>query len=1236
MSDEVSTMDTSFHSTHSNLASQKSDADLESSTKSTKSKKSTRSLESTKESTNDLLSTPRVSKALESQTSPSSLPRYPGTLNVKGLTSAETSLKNKSSDEADPKEQDIDRLMKGFKESNELEDNDDEANESNNSKTLDPGKPVKKNERVNELINSLDEPIFFKRVSTMSTDSTNSTNSVDSYESLPDNSNTNEDITVGVVNTATATTFQRATPTTRQVNNKSPELETSSQGDDADTSFDIDQQPQQQDQDQEPALKLQKELEKADKTNDIKDEHEGEDENDSTETTTILERKPQTELKQPVQIQPLSRSSKPSSISAENEQQPRSSLVNGESTPFDSRSLKSEDSNLKQTNESMGPPSILSSAHNVGSQELIAHDYGKQNVSNSSYLTTDPDSNFEHKIIDDFMGNSSNERLPTSSKYEESLQSSRLPSSSKYEENFDHERNTVDPQSSSDNNEPFEKPIAASSNVNISSLGSSVTNLSEEVGDITIREEPQEEEEGEEEQENDDSFKYQNTTASSSSSRNQSYVAKASDHSSDSSSIPTPKFTTPKIGGVDQRSTSNPVTTSTTIPHIQQPSSSKTNTQRNGIRSASSPFHSKTVDTTSTSSLQGTPSSSTRKRKSGNKVKGVFSNFVNSMRSSNSNSQNDVSKYSSGSSSSSLKISTPYDAKHVAHVGVDKDGQYTGLPEEWQKLLTSSGITKTEQEQHPQAVMDIVAFYQDQTQNGDDKVFKKFNPSSSKLVSTPSFRTPKTNPTPQFTPQTAPTQQFQTPQQQQQQQQLRTAASTPDHNSTGIGSKDRQFIPSRPPPRPPQQGGSAPTVVSPLSRSHSVLSQHKSPVSTPHLPQHQTPTHHQHYSTIQKTPVQQQQQSMSPPKSFGSNPPRAPPPPPKHAGGNQNNGEIIPDEHPLERDQDNSNPPPLPKDQPTRDPQQAAINSMRKKEEKKKRNALVYAKLATICSEGDPSKIYRNLVKIGQGASGGVYTAYEVGSNLNVAIKQMNLEQQPKKELIINEILVMKGSKHKNIVNFIDSYLLRGDLWVVMEYMEGGSLTDVVTHSVMTEGQIGAVSRETLKGLQFLHSKGVIHRDIKSDNILLALDGHIKLTDFGFCAQINEVNLKRTTMVGTPYWMAPEVVSRKEYGPKVDIWSLGIMIIEMIEGEPPYLNETPLRALYLIATNGTPNLKDPESLTSVMKGFLNWTLQVDPEKRGTATELLEDEFITQADDVSSLSPLVKLARMKKMAERDED
>lgn len=161
------------------------------------------------------------------------------------------------------------------------------------------------------------------------------------------------------------------------------------------------------------------------------------------------------------------------------------------------------------------------------------------------------------------------------------------------------------------------------------------------------------------------------------------------------------------------------------------------------------------------------------------------------------------------------------------------------------------------------------------------------------------------------------------------------------------------------------------------------------------------------------------------------------------------------------------------------------------------KNSDVIRRLKEICILEDPTKVYTDMVKIGQGASGGVYTARRSGKHEQpVAIKQMNLEQQPKKELIINEIVVMKRSQHGNIVNFIDSYLWRDDLWVVMEYMEGGSLTDVVTCNMMSEEQIAAVCTEVLKGLQHLHSTGVIHRDIKSDNVLLSLEGDIKLSKF--------------------------------------------------------------------------------------------------------------------------------------------
>ncbi|KAA0191132.1 Serine/threonine-protein kinase PAK 1 [Fasciolopsis buskii] len=220
----------------------------------------------------------------------------------------------------------------------------------------------------------------------------------------------------------------------------------------------------------------------------------------------------------------------------------------------------------------------------------------------------------------------------------------------------------------------------------------------------------------------------------------------------------------------------------------------------------------------------------------------------------------------------------------------------------------------------------------------------------------------------------------------------------------------------------------------------------------------------------------------------------------------------------------------------------------------------------------------------------------------------MNLAQQPKKELIINEILVMQANKQANIVNYLDSYLVS----TAVQSQQSGLLcrherfVRVISVTIWP-----SLYRQILHALEFLHANRVIHRDIKSDNILLGMDGSVKLTDFGFCAQLSHDKTKRSTMVGTPYWMAPEVVSRKQYGPKVDIWSLGIMAIEMVDGEPPYLNENPLRALYLIATNGKPEIKERDRLSFVFLDFLDRCLEVDVEKRSTATELLQVSFLTK-------------------------
>lgn len=291
-------------------------------------------------------------------------------------------------------------------------------------------------------------------------------------------------------------------------------------------------------------------------------------------------------------------------------------------------------------------------------------------------------------------------------------------------------------------------------------------------------------------------------------------------------------------------------------------------------------------------------------------------------------------------------------------------------------------------------------------------------------------------------------------------------------------------------------------------------------------------------------------------------------------------------------------------------------------------------KLRSVVARGDPAQLYHKDKKVGKGASGSVYVASPragsgcVGAQFaKVAIKQMELKMQPRKELIVNEILVMRESQHPNIVNFFGAYLRdEDDLWVVMEYMEGGALTDIINNNTLTEPLIATICYETCKGLQHLHQKNIIHRDIKSDNVLLDMYGHVKITDFGFCAKLTDQKNKRATMVGTPYWMAPEVVKQKEYGAKVDIWSLGIMAIEMIESEPPYLNEEPLKALYLIATNGTPTLKRPDKLSREIKSFLSVCLCVDVSSRASAAELLTHDFMRKGCSLQSLAVLMQNTR----------
>ena len=171
--------------------------------------------------------------------------------------------------------------------------------------------------------------------------------------------------------------------------------------------------------------------------------------------------------------------------------------------------------------------------------------------------------------------------------------------------------------------------------------------------------------------------------------------------------------------------------------------------------------------------------------------------------------------------------------------------------------------------------------------------------------------------------------------------------------------------------------------------------------------------------------------------------------------------------------------------------------------------------------------------------------------------------------------------------------------------MHGGTLTEVLGPTIdIPESHIAFVCKQMLLGLAFIHRQHRLHRDIKSDNILVDFNGAVKLADFGFAVGLTEEQDKRRSVVGTPYWMAPELIRGLEYDAKVDVWSLGITAIELAEGEPPHLHEAPLRALLLITTKPSPTLRNEAKWSARFKHFLKCSLHTDPAKRASSESLL--------------------------------
>jgi len=222
------------------------------------------------------------------------------------------------------------------------------------------------------------------------------------------------------------------------------------------------------------------------------------------------------------------------------------------------------------------------------------------------------------------------------------------------------------------------------------------------------------------------------------------------------------------------------------------------------------------------------------------------------------------------------------------------------------------------------------------------------------------------------------------------------------------------------------------------------------------------------------------------------------------------------------------------------------------------------------------------------------------------------------------EIAILKNCKSDHVVAYKGSYEKEGEMWIVMEYCVA-SVSDLLTlcQVTLTEEQIAVVVRMSLYGLEYLHSGKTIHRDIKAGNILLTMEGDCKLADFGVSAELVHTMSKRQTLIGTPYWMAPEVLQQSKYDTKADIWSLAITAIELAESVPPHSSIHHLRAIFVIPKSDPPTLRQPTKWSEDFNNFLRVCLVKDPNKRPNATELLKHPFVAKAKSKEVIAKLLK-------------
>mmetsp|Transcript_1967 Transcript_1967/g.7052 ORF Transcript_1967/g.7052 Transcript_1967/m.7052 type:complete len:718 (+) Transcript_1967:157-2310(+) len=262
----------------------------------------------------------------------------------------------------------------------------------------------------------------------------------------------------------------------------------------------------------------------------------------------------------------------------------------------------------------------------------------------------------------------------------------------------------------------------------------------------------------------------------------------------------------------------------------------------------------------------------------------------------------------------------------------------------------------------------------------------------------------------------------------------------------------------------------------------------------------------------------------------------------------------------------------------------------------------------------DPKELFELLETLGRGSYGTVYKAIYLQIGEAVAVKAVCLiegEDTGGVDEIRRETAMLQECSHPNVVRYLGFHASSDFVWIVMEYCGGGSVAGLMEASKvpLTEQQIAYILLHALRGLRYLHDMYKVHRDIKCGNILLTERGEVKIADFGVAAQLTRTISKRNTFIGTPHWMAPEVIEQNSYDAKVDVWALGISAVEMAERSPPRSDIHPMRVIFMIAREPSPSFKDQSKWSASFKDFISQCLMKDPSQRPTTSQLLSHPFV---------------------------